>query len=466
MALTTTSLDQRLLEHIRSVRLFPEPGTALLAVSGGPDSLALLDLFHAIASEIPLRLAVAHVDHGILPDSARVADQVVAVGAGYHLPVQVERVDLGPGASETRARRARYAALRSVQRRVGARYVVTGHHADDQIETIVYRLLRGSGPAGLAGMQALGPGGLVRPLLPFRRRELEDWLVQRYPEPGSGPPVHRDPSNNDLRHDRVWIRSRVLPSLRERLGERLDLAMLNLAAQASGERAAWTALLRAFPDLGLTPVPRGVEVSMQPLLAVEPPLSEALLRALAREVGCLVGPKRSARLLAFVRGASSGRSVELGEGFLAEVSFGRLRLSRAMSEAPLQPAEWGRDRQGRLQWGTWEFVWRPESAGVSSRASWTIWAEPGCGLVRAAAAGDRLRPFGGTGHRAVSRILMEARVARRMRKHHPVVLHSDRLIWVPGVCRGQVAVPPAGSMAVRLEARRLDVRVGAADALG
>jgi tRNA(Ile)-lysidine synthase len=460
------SLDQRLREHVRSARLFPEPGTAILAVSGGPDSLALLDLFCAIAPEVSLTLVVAHVDHGILPDSAGVADQVAAIGTGYHLPVQVERVGLGPGASETRARGARYAALRRVQRRVGARYLVTAHQADDQLETIVYRLLRGSGVAGLAGIQALGPGGLVRPLLPFRRVELEEWLARRFPEPVSRPQVHLDPSNADLRHDRVWIRTRVLPGLRERLGERLDRAMLDLAAHAAREREAWTALLRAFPDLGFATGFGGVEVSLQPLLVAEPPLAEALLRALAREAGCVLGPKRSARLLAFLRGASSGRSAQLGEGFQAEVAFGRLRLSRVAGGGAPEPAEWGRDREGRLEWGTWEFVWQPEPAGVSHRAGWAIWVEPGWGVVRAAAAGDRLRPLGGAGHRAVSRLLMEARVARGMRCRYPVILYGDQLVWVPGVCRAQAAVPRAGAAAVRLEARRRDERVGAGDAVG
>ncbi len=459
-------LDQRLLQHVRSARLFPEPGTALLAVSGGPDSLTLLDLFHTIAPEIGLNLVVAHVDHGILPDSARVAEQVAAVGARYHVPVQVERVALGPQASETRARRARYDALRSVQHRVGARYLVTAHQADDHIETIVYRLLRGSGLGGLAGIRALGPGGLVRPLLPFARRELEEWWSQRFPDPVSRPPVHLDPSNADLRHDRAWIRSRVLPALRERLGERLDRAMLDLAAHAGREREAWTALLRALPDLGFRQIDGGVEISLQPLLAAEPPLAEALLRALAREAGCLLGPSRSARLLTFVRRAASGRHAELGEGFRADVSFGRLRLWRVADDDSPGPVEWGTEREGRLEWGAWEFSWRPDQAGVSRRSGWEIWVEPACGVVRAAAAGDRLVPLGGTGHRAVSRLLMEARVPRGMRSRHPVVLRGADLVWVPGVCRSQAAVPPPGVAALRLEARHRVETVGGRDEVG
>src|SRR5574341_694195 len=446
-------LDRRLLEHIRTARLFLEPGTAVLAVSGGPDSLAMLELFHLIAPELGLTLVVAHVDHGILPESARVAEQVAAVGARYQVPVHLERVALGPGASETKARRARYDALRRVQRRVGARYLVTAHQADDQIETILFRLLRGSGLGGLAGIQALGPGGLIRPLLPFARRELLAWWSQRFPDPVSRPPVHLAPSNADLRHDRAWIRSRVLPALRERLGERLDRAMLDLAAHAGREREAWAALLGELPELGVSRADGGVEVAIQPLLSVEPSLAEALLRALAQEAGCRLGPSRSARLLGFIRRAPSGRHAELGEGFRADVSFGRLRLWRVPGEVSPGPVEWGKERAGQLVWGPWEFSWRPDQAGDSRRSGWAIWVEPGCGVVRAAAAGDRLMPLGGTGHRAVSRLLMEARVPRDARRRYPVVLLGDQLVWVPGVCRSHAAVPPPGAGALRLEAR-------------
>ena len=167
------ALPDRLLEHIRAHALFPEPGIAVLAVSGGPDSLCLLDLLHGLAGAFGLALVVAHVDHGILPDSAAVAARVGAIAGRYGVPAEIERVELGAGASETRARRARYAALRGVQRRVGGRYLVTAHQADDQIETVLYRLLRGSGIAGLAAIRPVGPSGLVRPLLPFRRAELE-----------------------------------------------------------------------------------------------------------------------------------------------------------------------------------------------------------------------------------------------------------------------------------------------------
>src|SRR3989454_7273821 len=162
-----TSLLSRLRHHLSRTRLLAEPGTAVLAVSGGADSVALLDLLHALAPELGLKLVVAHVDHGIRSDSGVVAGVVAQLAERYELPCEVGQLGLGPDATETLARRARYAWLGEVQRRHGARYLLTAHHRDDQVETILLRVLKGSAPAGLAGIPARGRGGVGRPLLPF-----------------------------------------------------------------------------------------------------------------------------------------------------------------------------------------------------------------------------------------------------------------------------------------------------------
>ena len=452
------ALPDRLLAHIRSAALFPEPGTAVLAVSGGPDSLCLLDLLQGLAATLQLDLVVTHVDHGILPDSATVATRVKSIAARYGLPAEIERVQLGAGASETRARHARYAGLRRVQRRVGGRYLVTAHQADDQIETVLYRLLKGSGVAGLAAIRPMGPGGLVRPLLPFRRAELAAWLQVRFPDPESRPPVFHDPSNADVRHDRSWLRARVLPLLVERFGTRLERQLLGLAQHAAREREAWSGLLHALPGLafggGGPGVGQGVEVARAALLGYEPALAEAILRAVAREAGCPLGPARSARLLAFLRRAPSGRVVELGQGWVAEVSFARVRIGLARAAAVPAPVEWGGDgpgAEGSVMWGGWQLRWRAETAGEPSRRGWLTWVTPGAGSVRVLAPGDRLVPLGGVGHRSASRLLMEARVPRSARAGHPVLARGAEILWLPGVCRAAAHLPRAGEPALRLE---------------
>src|SRR5256886_5210598 len=186
-------LLERLRAHLDRARLFPAPGPAVLAVSGGLDSVALLDLMHSVAPERGLLLVVAHADHGIQMESGKVGRMVRRLAATYAVPFELGELNLGPEATETAAGRARYAWLTEVQRRHAARCLVTAHHADDQVETILLRVLKGSGPAGLAGMPARGRGGIVRPLLPFSRAELAVHVAER------GLAFHDDPANRDPR---------------------------------------------------------------------------------------------------------------------------------------------------------------------------------------------------------------------------------------------------------------------------
>src|SRR2546427_11242127 len=166
------SLLDRFREHLQRARLLTRPGTAIVAVSGGPDSVALLDLLHAAAAERGLALVVAHADHQMQRGSGDVGKLVRALADRYGLPFELGQLALGADATETTARVACYAWLREVQRRRSARYLVTAHHQDDQVETVLLRGLRGSAPAGLAGIPARARGGLVRPLLAFTRAEL------------------------------------------------------------------------------------------------------------------------------------------------------------------------------------------------------------------------------------------------------------------------------------------------------
>src|SRR5438477_3574178 len=121
-----TPLLSRLRDHVARRRLFAAGGTALVAVSGGPDSVALLDLVHSLAPELGLALVVAHADHGIQADSSSVGQAVAALARRYGLPFDLGELHLGPDATETAARRARYAWLADVQRRRAARYLEIG----------------------------------------------------------------------------------------------------------------------------------------------------------------------------------------------------------------------------------------------------------------------------------------------------------------------------------------------------
>ena len=201
---------ERFLEAL--ARLWPEGGQPEnrlgLAVSGGPDSLAMLLLAE---QAIPRRFEVATVDHGLRPESAAECAMVRDICAGRRIPCAVLRVLVHGGNVQAEARDARYTALAGWAADRGLSAIATAHHTDDQAETVLMRLNRGSGVSGLAGIRARGtvPGTdlpLLRPLLGFRRTELADAVAAV----GLAPAL--DPSNANERFDRVRIRNALAGS--------------------------------------------------------------------------------------------------------------------------------------------------------------------------------------------------------------------------------------------------------------
>ena len=183
-------------------RLWPEGGRLGLAVSGGPDSLAMLLLAEAA---IPGRFEVATVDHGLRSASAGECAMVAEICAARGIPCAVIQVTLASGNVQNEARKARYAALTAWAEHRVLSAIATAHHADDQAETLLMRLNRGSGLAGLTGVREARfmPGSavsVIRPLLAFRRRELGELVAAAGLEPV------QDPSNADARFDRARIR--------------------------------------------------------------------------------------------------------------------------------------------------------------------------------------------------------------------------------------------------------------------
>lgn len=185
-------------------KLLPGEGRLGIAVSGGPDSLALLLL---AAAAFPGRIAAATVDHGLRPEAADEAAFVADICAELGVPHRILKLALAPGGNvQARAREARYSALAGWAGEEGIEAVLTGHHADDQAETLLMRLVRGSGLAGLAGIRSSGRIGdlaVCRPLLGWRH----ETLCEIVREAGLRPV--EDPSNADETHDRVRMRRQL-----------------------------------------------------------------------------------------------------------------------------------------------------------------------------------------------------------------------------------------------------------------
>jgi tRNA(Ile)-lysidine synthase len=437
-----TALLEQFGRHLSALHL--PSGRALVAVSGGPDSVALLDLLHRTGADHQLELVVAHFDHGIHSDSAAVADRVRALAASYRLACEVGRGGLGVAAGETVARAARYAWLEQTRARLGAASVLTAHHADDQVETVLMRVLRGSGPAGLTGM-APRRGTLVRPLLAIRREDLLRYVEER------GLPAWTDPANQDARHLRSWLRRDVLPLLRTALPD-VDAALLAVGRHAARDRAAWNAVLELLPGLDFRRERDGFSVAARGLSGYDSALAETVLMTAARRVGCRLGPARAARVLRVAVRGASGASLALGRGWTAELAFGRLVLDRTPREDA--PAVWRLDADsGEGRWGRWRLRWRREPAPPrQERGGYTAWLASAPLVVRGWASGERIRPLGGTGRRLLVRCFQDARVPRSRRAAWPVIAGPEGAVWVPGVCRSDALLPEPGTEALRIDA--------------
>jgi tRNA(Ile)-lysidine synthase len=251
----------------------PTPGDGVAAaVSGGADSVALLYALRTLAGPRDWRLGVLTVDHGLRPSSA--ADAAFVAGEADRLGLPVRLLRLAPeelerhrrAGPEGAARAARYAALLAAADEGGWDWLATGHTQDDQAETVLLQLLRGSGPDGLAGM-ALRSGRLLRPLLGVRRAETRACCA------ALGVRWREDPSNEDQRFLRNAVRGRVLPLLEElRPGATATLAR---AAELARDDRAWTAELaaRALEELrGAAVAPTGVEAGGPGVPGAAPPV--------------------------------------------------------------------------------------------------------------------------------------------------------------------------------------------------
>jgi len=441
-SLRTDPVLRQISETIRDNRLFCRGDTVVVAVSGGADSVALLDILSALIN-LRLSLVVAHLNHGLRgTESDGDAAFVEELAARYRLPFELRRVDVKELSNQRKlsleeaGRMARYEWFNTVARSCAARKIALGHHADDQAETFLLRLFRGSGTTGLSSMRLLTSGRYVRPLLLLTRAEILAYLERR------GLSCRHDSSNDETVFLRNRIRHECLPYLRTfnpAISERLNNAAEILAAD---ETVLETLIDQLFPRISESDS-AGVVLDLKAVRAELPGVRFRLYRRallLLRGDLARIATNHLKQVDQLVHSSRTQGQQSLPGGFTAMRCYDMLHF------LPTGEA------QGKEAWeiviggpGSYalpdgriisvRMTTPPESWGSvpSFRSFFDPATVPFPWTLRTFRPGDRFQPFGMTGTRKVKDFFIDRKIPLLLRRQIPLLFSGEDLIWVCGL---------------------------------
>jgi tRNA(Ile)-lysidine synthase len=418
------------------------PCSVCVAVSGGGDSVALLHLLCELRGRLSItRIGVAHVNHNIRPgasgkDAAFVRRLARGAGAAFHLAV-LDKKDVPAAGKEEWARNKRYAFFNAVRRTSGYDYVATAHTADDQAETVLLRLMRGSGLTGLCGIAPIREDGVIRPLLHAGRASLRNWLSRRKL------PFQEDSTNADISYARNWVRHAVLPLLEQNEpGATAHIAAL--AASAQSISAIVRPIINKWIDDNVVSTDSGGFLVKKEGMRAEAVAAEAIV-SLLREKSIGFDRLHIDRIVRN-RGRRSGEFLLPGGARYSwnretvEFSFGRRTKAENKFRTRLRVPGVTLCKERKCRFEALRFrrrkVWQADFSDPA-----TAFFDAGkCRApfeFRPVKKGDRFWPFGAKGYVDCNMFLKKQRVPRGERARTGVVAAKDgEILWVVGLRTG------------------------------
>ena len=451
----------RLLSQVRgTIKQYDmlSPGDrVLVAVSGGPDSVALLGALAKLAPEYPVELMAGHYNHRLRGGESwrdQQCAETVARQLGFECVVGHGTGLEGTANLEARARVRRYAFLTEIADRRHCTKIATGHTLDDQAETVIMRLLRGTGWDGLRGIRPIHASRIIRPLIHCSRMQVLAFLQS------CGLPFCEDSSNANRRFLRNRVRHEVIPVLRA-INPNVAAHLASAAEIIGGESALLEERARAALDCGLAP---DGTLARAALTDAPPQLRGRIVRS------WLCGQRGSLRRLTAAHVEAIGKlafatrpngRIDLPAGLAVVREYDRLclcaRTRRTETAArTLMPG-------AVVQLEGWQIradLAPPDASGDARPADlWSLLADADRIVlpltVRTARNGDRMRPLGLGGRRKLQDIFVDRKVPLRARHSIPVVESAGEILWVPGLARSELALVTSRTFStLRLVARR------------
>ncbi len=427
--------------------LLQDGDRVLVAVSGGPDSVALLDLLRDVAADVSISLFAAHLDHGMRAESGEDLAFVEKLCSSWDIPLSAKRVDVplvarrkGKGLEET-AREIRRDCLKSSAREWNCNVIALGHHQGDQAETLVHRLLRGVGPSGLAAMK-LRAGEVIRPLLPFSRRQILAYLESRKLS------YRVDQSNFDTRFTRNRIRHEVMPLL-ESFNPQLEKQLFQLSQMVTEEESCWAEQETAVLDNVILERDEGLWLDAVRLRKVHPALRKRVIRRCLETVrgdqaGLTYAQILAAEKLLFssrphaeltLMGCWVGRNYDKFHIRCQRPSVPEPFCFELNGEGVVEIPGLGRFQAGLADRLAEEGRWCVEFDAEQVRFPL---------IVRSFRPGDSFQPAGMTGNKKIKDFFIDRKVDRAWRLRIPLVT-SEKIIWVIGMRRSALYRPSAST---------------------
>lgn len=450
-------LLQNFRNSVAKRKLFSPADRLLVAVSGGPDSVALLHLLHELRGEFRLDLEVAHLQHGIRGKAAKEDAQFVAdLAARLDLPVHLREIDLpgiksraGKGNLEALGRAERLRFFAETARNRGLTKIATAHTRDDQTETLLMWFLRGSGRKGMGGIAPMQrfalPGDpsatftLIRPLLDIAKAEILEYLAHRELT------FRTDASNRDPAFLRNWIRAELLPKIHERVNHGFDGRIGHQAELYRDEET----FLEQVARQRLEAIRGGSNnLNRAALLGAPRALQRRILRLWIEQArGHLRGidfVHIDALLRLIEEGPVQGRLAIPG-GWELACEYEKIRLLRPLRRAKPVCYSYSLNigtklliPEAAVEFHSAESTDRKTEAG-SMEAFFDQHALTGPLIVRNFRHGDRFQPLGMTGHKKIKDLFIEKKIPLSVRAQYPLLTEGGEILWIPGLGRSEIA---------------------------
>lgn len=423
---------------INEESLIPPGAQVLVALSGGPDSVCLLHVLRSISSDLSIKeLSAAYVDHGLrsAAEINKEKDFCAETCARLGLPLSILAVDVKasllsePGNTQQRARLLRYEALRQAASAIGASLIATGHNADDQAETVIIRLLRGTGLRGLAGIPS-SRGGIVRPLLTTARKDIEGFLSRWQLR------AMQDSSNLKDIYLRNRVRSHIVPELRK-YNPSINESLGRMARLLAEEEELLAELTKQeFDRLDLKERKRGLSFDADTFNRARPAMKRRLLRDMVSRI------RGSDRGIEFIhleealKALSHDGTAMFPGGVWVRREHGRYSISSSdenpalltvelplpgkvtLSDGSIIHASFGTPRDGL---GDGSFLVVTDPANLKAPLN-----------IRTRRPGDSFVPFGLKGRKKLQDFFVDEKIPASMRDMVPILCSGEDILWVAG----------------------------------